>query len=337
MYSEIYEFADEETRNLLEQSGISSVSFDELFSLSPQKVIKLITDISLNSYETPLKASAGLMSLFILFAVINSFYGEGLKNEGYYEFFEGALTVVSILVPLTEQLKQSVTAVTASSAFSAMYVPVFTALVSASGQPLSSFAYSACVLGFAEFCNAVIVNSVLPLLGIISGISIIASLNTSVNVDGVTGLLKKIITVFLSASSAVFVGLTNLKIKLSVSADSLTLKGIKTVAGGFIPIIGSSLGDAVNSTLSALSLIKNTVGVFGIIVIAVIFLPSVIKLTLWCLTLSIVRMAGEALDVKSAGKILGTVINAVSILNTVLVLSALILILTTGNMINIGS
>lgn len=336
-YDEVYEYADSQTRELLRDAGVNSVNFDELVSLSPQRFISLITDITKDSLSLPLKSSAGLMAVLILFSVINVFYSDKLKDDGYYDFFESSVVLISVLVPLSEQLSEAIGAISLSSGFMAMYVPVFTALVSSSGQPMSSFAYSASVLGFAELCNTALVNAVLPVIGVITCIGVYSCLNTGINADRITALIKRIMTVFLSSVSVLFVGLTNLRAKLTVSADSLALKGIKTVSGGLIPIIGSSLGDALSSTLSAFSLIKNTVGAFGIVAVALIFLPSVVRLVIWYFCLSVCQLAGEALGVKCAPKILGALLNAVSLINIILILCALIFILTTGNMLSLRS
>ena len=103
-----------------------------------------------------------------------------------------------------------------------------------------------------------------PLTGLIMMVTLLSSVSDNVNSAKIISLLKKIISIVLGVLSTVFVGLVTIKGALASSADSVSVKGIKLLAGNTIPIVGGAIGDAYTSVLGSLNLIKGTVGAFGI-------------------------------------------------------------------------
>ena len=67
---------------------------------------------------------------------------------------------------------------------------------------------------------------------------------------------------------------------LTQSADSLSMKTAKFAIGSFIPIVGHSISDALNTITSSLSFIKNTCGVIALIALVIMTLPVIISVYL---------------------------------------------------------
>ena len=78
----------------------------------------------------------------------------------------------------------------------------------------------------------------------------------------------------------IFVGIISLEGTLSSSVDGLTAKTTKAVVSSAIPVVGKILGDAVDTVLGCGIILKNAVGVVGIIVIISICIIPVLKLTI---------------------------------------------------------
>jgi stage III sporulation protein AE len=127
----------------------------------------------------------------------------------------------------------------------------------------------------------------------------------------------------------------NLKTELAYSADSLTLKGIKMLSGSVVPVIGSTIGEALNSVIGAVALIKSTLGVFAIIAVALTCLPTVTQLLLWHFSIYLCSAVSDALNLTSVSKALKVITGLISIICIILVTIMLIFILTAGNMISL--
>lgn len=332
-YAAVYEAVESSTEDLLEQAGIDGADYNSIMSFSSERLFRLIKNLVTGNAAKPIETGARVIAVIIVFAVINTFQSGAQRNESYYAFIEKTAVLVAVLIPMSSALSGAVGATVASSNFMFSFIPVFTSLVSASGKPASSYLYSASMLGFASLCNGFCANFFLPLIGVFTSLNIFGTLDENTNLSRISATLKKLTTVTLSVSATLFVGLTNLKAALAFNADSLALKGIRLAAGSLVPVIGSAIGEAVNSTFGALGLIKSTVGAFGIIAIALSVAPVVTELVIWYAVLTVCSLVADALGSKPSGEILASLLGCVSMVNIILVLSSLVFILTTGNML----
>ncbi|MCI8346007.1 MAG: hypothetical protein HFJ42_08765 [Clostridia bacterium] len=60
----------------------------------------------------------------------------------------------------------------------------------------------------------------------------------------------------------------------------MTAKTTKAAVANFIPVVGKILGDAVDSVIGATTILKNAVGIVGVIVILGICILPIIRLVL---------------------------------------------------------
>ena len=76
----------------------------------------------------------------------------------------------------------------------------------------------------------------------------------------------------------IFVGVISLEGTLSSSVDGITAKTTKAVVSSAIPVVGKILGDAVDTVLGCGIVLKNAVGIIGVIVIIGICIVPILKL-----------------------------------------------------------
>jgi len=88
------------------------------------------------------------------------------------------------------------------------------------------------------------------------------------------------------------------------------MKGIKTATSTFVPVVGKALGDSVDTVFGATSLIKNAVGIVGVIIIIGICIVPIVKLSILSILYSITAAVSEPLAdtkiVKMLSNISGT-------------------------------
>ena len=76
----------------------------------------------------------------------------------------------------------------------------------------------------------------------------------------------------------IFVGLLSVEGSLSSTVDGITAKTAKAAVTNFIPVVGKILGDAVDTVIGCSNVLKNAVGIVGVMVISCICIGPVIKL-----------------------------------------------------------
>ncbi len=337
-YGEIYNSISDDSKTLLESAGVSSVDFDDLMSLSPKKTFTVISELIKGRYKEPLKAFLIMLGFFIASSFVGNFTDElSGGKENMFAVFETAFLICIIAVPLSDALTSAVSSIKSVGDFMLSYIPVFTALISASGQPITSFTYSSVIIGFAEVLTKSTELFIMPLISVMTCLNVYSSLNDNLNLEKITALIKKVITVLLSVTASIFIGLINVKGNLSVSADNLALKGIKTASGSLIPIIGSTVGEALTSILGSFSLIKNVFGAFGIIAVVITVIPSVIELLIWYFFISVSSALCKSFSGDRTAKILDSLCSTVSLVNVFLIFTAAVFVLTTGTILSFRS
>lgn len=174
-------------------------------------------------------------------------------------------------------------------------VPILIALIVATGQVASSTVLQSVLIFSVIFIGNVINIVILPIVTVTMVISIASNLSDKVQIGNLAKFFKSSIVWFLGFIITIFVGVLSLEGTLTSSVDGITIKGIKSAASTFIPVVGKALGDAVDTVLGATSVIKNSVGFVGIIVIISICAMPIIKLTVLSILYSFVGAISEPL------------------------------------------
>lgn len=325
------------TSEILKSMGIENIDYDSLISASPRKIITCIIDIARGKLKEPVKTLGIVLSIAVVAAAVGSL-APSKTAEKYSVGTVCSFLIVSVLtVPLANTLSSAVSSVALTADFMKGYIPVFAGTVAASGMTLTSASYSALELAVAEAVSQLSSVFFVPLTGLIMMVTLLSSVSDNVNSAKIISLLKKIISIVLGVLSTVFVGLVTIKGNLASSADSVSVKGVKLLAGNTIPIVGGAIGDAYTSVLGSLNLIKSTVGAFGIFAIAAVNIPVITEMLLWMTAVNICSAFCGLLGEENAVKVLDGVSGVLSLTNTITVFSAVVFILSTGVILSLRS
>ena len=142
--------------------------------------------------------------------------------------------------------------------------------------------------------------------------------------------LKKGITSALSFVAAVFVSILSIKTSVAARADILGIRSIRLVINTVIPVVGASISEGLLSIQGYSSLIKSSVGIVGIIAIALVFLPSVIQVVIWRITLSICVITADVFNEKTVCNVLCAFRDAMLLINVLLIISMLTTTISIG-------
>ena len=159
---------------------------------------------------------------------------------------------------------------------------------------------------------------------------IVSSLHEKYTFDAIAAFLKRAVCIVLGFGSTIFTGLLSIKGALAASGDSVTVRGVKMLVSGTLPVVGSTLSEAYTSVLGSMGLIQNAVGVFGIVVIVLMHLPVILELLLWYLTLMFAAAIGGMLGQTQIKKLLEGIAATVSLVNIFVIFNGFLLVISTG-------
>ena len=78
----------------------------------------------------------------------------------------------------------------------------------------------------------------------------------------------------------IFVGVLSIEGTLGSSVDGITAKTAKAAVSSFIPVVGKVLGDAVDTVIGCSAILKNAIGIVGVIVVIAICITPILKLAI---------------------------------------------------------
>jgi stage III sporulation protein AE len=160
-------------------------------------------------------------------------------------------------------------------------IPLLLALISVSGGVISAAFFHPIILFLMNTSGLLIQYVILPLLFLAALLSIVSTLSDQYKVTQLAELLRRTSIALLGIFLTVFLGVISVQGAASAVADGITIRTAKFVTGNFIPVVGRMFTDATDTVISASALLKNTVGIAGVVILLMIVaFPAIKVLTL---------------------------------------------------------
>ena len=326
---------DSETKERLGELGIEDVNFSSLFDVSFSKIFSFVKKAAEGKLESPLKSLMKLLSVIILIAVCESFMPDDDKMKNVINMAAVLFSVTVIISPLYDAMESAVSSVGVCADFMKSLIPVLVGIVSASGNPSLAVSFQSCAFAAAEVISALGKNYVVPIVGAVTALDLTGSLMPSMKLSGITELVKKTVIQTLSFTATLYVSFLGIKGALANAADTFASKGIKLVISSAVPIVGGAVSEAYSGIIGSLVLVKSTVGIFGIIVIAVITVPSMLQLLFWIFALKLGAAAGEVFSLGGVSSLLKALSCAITLLNVVILFGAVLFIISLALLLSL--
>lgn len=326
---------DSETKERLGELGIEDVNFSSLFDVSFSKIFSFVKKAAEGKLESPLKSLMKLLSVIILIAVCESFMPDDDKMKNVINMAAVLFSVTVIISPLYDAMESAVSSVGVCADFMKSLIPVLVGIVSASGNPSLAVSFQSCAFAAAEVISALGKNYVVPIVGAVTALDLTGSLMPSMKLSGITELVKKTVIQTLSFTATLYVSFLGIKGVLANAADTVASKGIKLVISSAVPIVGGAVSEAYSGIIGSLVLVKSTVGIFGIIVIAVITVPSMLQLLFWIFALKLGAAAGEVFSLGGVSSLLKALSCAITLLNVVILFGAVLFIISLALLLSL--
>jgi len=333
---ELFDDLPQETRALFEELGIEEIDFNTLFQTSPRALVEMFLNLLQGKLNNPLKTALQILGVLILLAVAESFIEEKSSQANKGMALLSALFLSIVLVPqVMDCLSHTCAAISLSSNFMLAFIPVYAAIVAASGNPALALSSQTLLFGFAQAIAQFSSVFLKPSIGILLALSMVSTLSPIFDWNGITNIIKKAVTITLGFLSTVFVGLLSIKGLLAGAADSAVATGAKFLIGSFVPVVGGAVSDALGSIVSSLSLVRGATGAFGILAVLLIALPVFAELLLWLMTLNLCAVGADLFGQGKAATLLRSVASALVILGAILLFNAVLLIISTALMLSV--
>lgn len=226
------------------------------------------------------KAIVGILAIIVIHSILKSI-SESLENDGISKlvYYVQYILIVTIIMSNFSDIIKLVQDTTSNLlGFMNMLVPLLVTLMLYTGSITTSTVIEPIILFMINFIGNAIQNLIIPLVLIFASLVVISKISDRVQIDKLSKFLKSGIVWFLSIILTIFVGVVSLEGTLSSSIDGITAKTSKAVVSSAIPIVGKILGDAVDTVLGCGIVLKNAVGLVGVVIIIGICIMPILKL-----------------------------------------------------------
>lgn len=328
---------DADTYKMLDELGVLDFSYESITGLSFNDIVGLLKSLFQKKAELPIKSSVTVLIFILLSAFLQSLKADSDDSVNMiYSTATALLVATVVLVKLTSTVSLASMAISVASNFVYAFIPVFCSIVVASGGITTGFSTNTTLLILAQGLSFISSNVFMPIVNCYLALGVTSSLRYELNLDKLLSSVKKIITTCISFVSGVFVSVLSVKTAVAGRADMLGLRSIRFAINSVVPVIGSSISEGLLSIQAYSSLIKSSVGIVGVMAVVLVFLPSIIEVVLWRISLTLCVIVSDIFGDKSVSAVLNAFLNTLLLINVILILSMVTTVISFGILIAAG-
>ena len=292
-----------------------------------------------NEVQTGIKSLACILAIIIIHSILKSI-SESLENDSvskliYYVQYIAIITIImgnfSDIINLVKETTTNLIG------FMNTLIPVLISLMVYTGSITTTSILEPIILFMINFIGNLIQDILIPVILIITSISIISKISDRVQINKISKFLKSSTVWLLGTILTIFVGVVSLEGTLSSSVDGITAKTAKAIVSSAVPVVGKILGDVVDSVLGCGVILKNAVGFVGVIIIIGICILPILKLIVLTFSYKLVASVCEVIADDKIVKLLDEIADIFKILLAILVSIMFMVIIGTTLLIKMSN
>ena len=223
-----------------------------------------------------------ILVIIVIHSVLKSL-SDGLENKSisqiayYVQYILIVTLIMTNFVQILDIVKESIQSLVG---FMNSLIPILITLMLTTGSIASANLLQPIILFLITFIGNFIIGIIIPFVLISTSLGIVSKISDRVQVDKLSKFFKTSVVWILGVVLTLFVGIVSVEGTLSSTVDGNTAKTAKAAVSNFIPVVGKILGDAVDTVIGCSNILKNAVGIIGVIIIIGICIAPIIKLAI---------------------------------------------------------
>ena len=250
--------------------------------LDTNQLLKNIFPILGTEIKEALKVMGSILIIVLIHSVLKSI-SDNLNNKSvaqitYYVQYILIATVImtnfSSIITLTKE------AVGNMISFIQLLFPLLMTLMLASGSVVSVNLVQPIILFIINLISNIFQSIIIPIILVGTALAIVSKISDRIQIDKLSKFLKSSAVWVIGILLTIFVGVLSIEGTLGSSVDGITAKTAKAAVSSFIPVVGKVLGDAVDTVIGCSAILKNAIGIVGVIVVIAICITPILKLAI---------------------------------------------------------
>ena len=185
------------------------------------------------------------------------------------------LLVITCVTNLLNQTSQTINMLKQQMNFA---FPVLLTLMAGIGGVVSVKAYQPAVALLSGGIVEIVSNVILPMFILSFVFSVVANLSKNVKLTKLTDFFKSSTTTILVVTFTFFTAFLSIQGLTAGSFDSISIRAAKFATKSYVPVLGGYLSDGFDLIMASSVLIKNSVGVAGLVLLVCTILSPIIQI-----------------------------------------------------------
>ena len=237
-----------------------------------QGIIALLDTVGEQLHTLLRRGTAGIVRILLI--VVLCGVGESLlqplqeKNAFRYVTLAGTAAIVAVAAgDLTTLMGLGVETMAQLSQFSKALLPTLAAATAAMGMAGTASVKQVATVFFSDVLISVIQGLLLPLLSLYIGAAAAGAMLGDPRLDAAAWGLRKVIAWVLTGLLTVFTLYLSVAGMVAGAADAAAVRLTKRAISSAIPVVGGVVAGAAETVLSSAAVLKNSIGVFGVLAV----------------------------------------------------------------------
>lgn len=328
----------EEVNDALEQIGISSADFSTTQDLSFTNILGYLLNTAAEEAGEILPSLCAVLAMLLLYSLFAGVF-DSVSNPALSSVLSviSALCIACVLMlPVSELIESAGNAIKISANFMLAFIPVMTAILVSAGQTATGGGYCSMMILAAEGVAQFFSKLISPLLSCFLTLGISSSIVPDIKLSSLLGFFSKTVKWLMSFVFTLFTSLLTLKSLYSSSVDNVSARAVRYTMSSFVPVVGGALSEAYRTVHGSVGILKSGVGVFVIIAVITVFIPVIIRLSIWLFAVNMCKCFAETTSLQSPMVMLSSISTVLSLLLSVIFCIIALFIITTALIITIG-
>ena len=310
-------------------NGNFSLSFDTFFAFFGQKALGALYDV--------LAALLTVTILAVMSSILSGLTSGFVKKQTieivHYVFY--ALVVSIVMVKVAELVNECRELIESLGKITEGVFPPLITLMSALGGSVSSSLYKPQLAIFCAVITRIMKSVILPLFAACISFCLIGNLSSSIKMDKIQSAIRYLSTFIVTAVFGLFITYLTVAGISGGMVDGVSIKAAKFVLSSYVPILGGYLSQGFDLISAGCVLVKNAIGVIGIVAIVFTVMRPILHVVVFTFALKVVASLVQPLGDKRISDFLYSVSNSTKILVTailgtgfVFIISLLLIVVT---------
>ena len=338
--SEFIKQADEYSGEFFEDIDMNEILENAIKGeVDNQTLFKKVLDVLGGELVDGLTVLGSILAIVVIHSILKS-VSESLENDTISKliyYVQYILIVTIVMMNFSDIVQVVKDTCNDLIGFMNILIPLLISLMIYTGSITTSGVLEPIILFLINFIGNIIQTLIIPIVLIFTSLIVISKISDNVQIDKLSKFLKSGVVWFFGIILTIFVAVISLEGTLSSSVDGITAKTTKAVVSSAIPVVGKILGDAVDTVLGCGIILKNAVGVIGIIIAIGICIIPILKLGIFTIAYKFMSAICQPIADKNITSLLDQIGDVYKIFLAILCSVSVMLIVGTALVVKISN